>query len=165
MLQFKGGNRSLTPAQIYSTLANTAIDMDNPSTVGFDVGFDFGTGSGLIIASSALKALAPLPSAPIPQTPVPVPPPQAPVPVPTLKKQVPVATPKAPIPAPNAPVPAPRAQVPAPKAPVPNVPVPLSAGGWVSSWVCAACNNDLPKNVDPTENSASSILPKLHRTR
>jgi hypothetical protein len=34
------------PAQIYSTLANTAIDMDDPSTVGFDVGFAFGTDRG-----------------------------------------------------------------------------------------------------------------------
>jgi Subtilase family len=38
MSQYKGGNRSLTPTQIYATLANTAIDMDDPSTVGFDVG-------------------------------------------------------------------------------------------------------------------------------
>jgi hypothetical protein len=108
MLQFKGENRSLTPAQIYSTLTNTAIVMDDPSTVGFDVGFDFGTGSGPINASAALNAFALLPSAPVPQAPVPIPAPKAPFPLPTPKKQVPVATPKAPIPAPNA------AAVPAP---------------------------------------------------
>jgi hypothetical protein len=38
MLQFNGGNRSLTPAQICSTLTNAAIDVDDPTTVGFDVG-------------------------------------------------------------------------------------------------------------------------------
>jgi hypothetical protein len=88
MLQFKGGNQSLTPAQIYSTLANTAIDMDNPSTVGFDVGFDFGTGLGLVNASAAFNALAPLPPVPAPNAPVPAP--NAPVPVPAPKVPVPV---------------------------------------------------------------------------
>jgi hypothetical protein len=77
MLQYKGGNRSLTPAQIFSTLANTAIDMDYcPSTVGFDVGFDFGTGSGLVHASAAFHAHTPTG----PVSPAPVPALQAPVP-------------------------------------------------------------------------------------
>jgi uncharacterized protein with PhoU and TrkA domain len=41
----------LDTAQIYTTLANAAIDVDDPSTVGFDV--DFGMGSGLINAPSS----------------------------------------------------------------------------------------------------------------
>jgi hypothetical protein len=43
--------------EIYNTLAMTAIDMDDPFTAGFDVGFDFGTGAGLVNASRALQAL------------------------------------------------------------------------------------------------------------
>jgi Subtilase family len=146
MLQYKGGNRSLTPAQIYSTLAMTAIDMNDPSTVGFDVGFDFGTGFGLVNASAALNALSlslpvPSPNAPVPvpvqtpKAPVPVPAPNAPVPSP--KAPVPVLAPVAPVsvPVPNAPVPvlAPKAPVlvPAPQvpitAPAPNAPVPVLA--------------------------------------
>jgi hypothetical protein len=35
-------------------LKATAIDMDDPSTAGFDKGFDFGTGHGLIQADAAL---------------------------------------------------------------------------------------------------------------
>jgi Subtilase family len=57
MLQFKGGKRSLTPDKVYDTLASTAIDMDDPFTVGFDVGFDFGTGAGFLNATAALAAL------------------------------------------------------------------------------------------------------------
>ena len=58
MLQFKGGRKSLTPAQIYSTLEATAVDMNDPFTTGFDVGFDFGTGYGLVNAQAALQVLA-----------------------------------------------------------------------------------------------------------
>jgi hypothetical protein len=57
MLEYKGGTRSLTPTEIYSTLAMTAIYMDDPFTAGFDVGFDFGTGAGLVNAFEALRAL------------------------------------------------------------------------------------------------------------
>jgi subtilisin family serine protease len=57
MLEYKGGPRSLSPAEIYNTLAMTAIDMDDPFTAGFDVGFDFGTGAGLVNASAALHEL------------------------------------------------------------------------------------------------------------
>jgi hypothetical protein len=64
VLEFKGGNRSLTPAEIYSILSTTATDMDDPSTVGFDVGFDFGTGSGLVNALAALNSLVPPTAAP-----------------------------------------------------------------------------------------------------
>ena len=47
----------ITPAAILSTLENTALDMDDPSTAGFDTGFDFGTGYGFIQADRALQAL------------------------------------------------------------------------------------------------------------
>jgi Subtilase family len=123
MLQYKGGSRSLTPAQIYSTLANTAIDMDDLSTIGFDVGFDFGTGSGLVNASTAFNALAPLPPVPAPNAPVPVPRPTVPIPVPapTVPILVPAPTVPIPVPAPTAPLPG----VPAPTAPVP-APIPIA---------------------------------------
>jgi hypothetical protein len=48
---------SITSAAILSTLENTALDMDDPSTTGFDTGFDFGTGYGFIQADRALQAL------------------------------------------------------------------------------------------------------------
>jgi hypothetical protein len=47
-------NGSLTPAAIKTVLMNSAIDMDNPATPGFDTGFDAGTGAGLIQANAAL---------------------------------------------------------------------------------------------------------------
>jgi len=47
-------NPSLTPAEIYEIMRGTAFDMDDPSTPVFDVGFDFGTGAGLINARRAL---------------------------------------------------------------------------------------------------------------
>ena len=43
-----------TPTEIYNALTSTAIDMDDPATIGFDVGFDSGTGAGLIHAVNAL---------------------------------------------------------------------------------------------------------------
>jgi subtilisin-like proprotein convertase family protein len=49
-------NPGLSPNQIYNTLQSTAVDMDDPSTPGFDTGFDFGTGSGLIDAAKALAS-------------------------------------------------------------------------------------------------------------
>jgi len=58
LLRFRGGRKSLTPAQIYSTLEATAVDMDDPFTSGvFDTGFDVGTGYGLVNAAAALQAL------------------------------------------------------------------------------------------------------------
>ncbi len=48
---------AITSAAILSTLENTALDMDDPSTPGFDTGFDFGTGYGFIQADRALQAL------------------------------------------------------------------------------------------------------------
>ncbi|MCU0565056.1 MAG: S8 family serine peptidase [Oculatellaceae cyanobacterium Prado106] len=53
----RDANSSLTPAQIYQALENSAIDMDDPSTPGFDVGFDTGTGFGLIQADAALASV------------------------------------------------------------------------------------------------------------
>jgi hypothetical protein len=47
-------NGSLTPAAIKTVLMNSALDMDNPATPGFDTGFDTGTGAGLIQANAAL---------------------------------------------------------------------------------------------------------------
>ena len=48
---------SLTPDEIYSILEQTAIDMDDPLTPGFDTGFDHLTGHGLIQADAALAAI------------------------------------------------------------------------------------------------------------
>jgi hypothetical protein len=50
---------SLTPDAMYEALKSTAIDMDDPSTAGFNTGFDFGTGFGLIQADRAANAIAP----------------------------------------------------------------------------------------------------------
>lgn len=60
MLQLRGGRRSLKPSKIYSLLAQTATDMDDPSTKRFDKGFDFGTGAGFVNAAKALDAVAEL---------------------------------------------------------------------------------------------------------
>jgi hypothetical protein len=50
-------NGSLTPAQIYTALQNSTIDMDDPSTGTFDAGFDWATGYGLIRADVALASV------------------------------------------------------------------------------------------------------------
>jgi subtilisin family serine protease len=49
---------TITPDAAYEALIASAIDMDDPSTAGVDVGFDFGTGFGLIQADAALGHLA-----------------------------------------------------------------------------------------------------------
>ena len=50
-------DRSLSPDEVYKILEDTAIDMDDPATPGFDFGFDFGTGNGFVNALAAvLKA-------------------------------------------------------------------------------------------------------------
>ena len=46
----------LSPDDVYAALETTAIDMDDPFTPGFDVGFDFGTGNGLIQADLAIAS-------------------------------------------------------------------------------------------------------------
>ena len=53
-------NPSLTPAQIYSAIESTAIDMDDPATAGFDTGFDFGTGYGFLDANLAVQSVMPI---------------------------------------------------------------------------------------------------------
>ena len=54
MLQSKGGPKSLTPQQVTQFFEMSAVDMDDPYTNGFDVGFDDATGFGLIDALAAL---------------------------------------------------------------------------------------------------------------
>ncbi|MFQ5568540.1 MAG: CSLREA domain-containing protein, partial [Rhodothermales bacterium] len=54
LLEHKGGSGSIPPASVYFALESTAIDMDDPLTGGFDVGFDSKTGFGLINALPAL---------------------------------------------------------------------------------------------------------------
>ncbi|MBC7785428.1 MAG: S8 family serine peptidase [Burkholderiales bacterium] len=49
---------SLTPSQLFTAMSNTALDMDDPGTVGFDSGFDFLTGYGLVRADNAIASLA-----------------------------------------------------------------------------------------------------------
>ncbi|MBD2752343.1 S8 family peptidase [Spirosoma validum] len=53
LLQEKARN-SMSPDNVLLRLRTTAIDMDDPYTPGFDTGFDFGTGFGLIQADKAL---------------------------------------------------------------------------------------------------------------
>lgn len=48
-------NQSLTPDAIYEILEDTAIDMDDPSTPGFDQGFDYMTGFGFVDAEEAVE--------------------------------------------------------------------------------------------------------------
>lgn len=45
----------LSPSQVYSILEQTALDMDDPGTLGFDVGYDFATGYGFIQADRAVE--------------------------------------------------------------------------------------------------------------
>ncbi|WP_338870388.1 S8 family serine peptidase [Spirosoma sp. SC4-14] len=61
LMQEKAGN-SLTRNTILSVLEQTALDMDDPSTSGFDTGFDTGTGYGFIQADKALEAISTSPS-------------------------------------------------------------------------------------------------------
>ena len=51
MLEAAGGPSSLTPDEVYTTLEDTAIDMESP-------GFDFDSGFGLIQADAAVAAVA-----------------------------------------------------------------------------------------------------------
>lgn len=49
-------NTSLDATQIHQLLRDTAIDMDDPATTGFDVGYDFGTGYGFVNGLEAVRA-------------------------------------------------------------------------------------------------------------
>ena len=55
MVEVTGGN--ILPRTITNILQQTAIDMDNPLTPGFDRGFDFKTGYGFVRADAALSRL------------------------------------------------------------------------------------------------------------
>ncbi|MEG4455499.1 S8 family serine peptidase [Microcoleus sp. N9_A1] len=50
-------NPRLTPAEINRALEQTALEMDDPNTPGFDVGFDYASGSGLIQADRAIAKI------------------------------------------------------------------------------------------------------------
>lgn len=50
-------NPDLTPQEVWTILDETALDMDNPITEGFDVGYDPATGMGFVQADKALAAL------------------------------------------------------------------------------------------------------------
>lgn len=52
-------DKTLSPMAIASILKQTAIDMDDPVTLYFDTGFDFGTGYGFIQADKAVQAAGP----------------------------------------------------------------------------------------------------------
>ncbi|MGI4885869.1 MAG: T9SS type A sorting domain-containing protein [Janthinobacterium lividum] len=54
MLEVDG---NIAPSAVTKFLQQSAIDMDNPLTVGFDQGFDFKTGVGFVQADAALRAL------------------------------------------------------------------------------------------------------------
>lgn len=48
------GNPGLTPSALKTALINSCVDMDDSSTPGFDTGFDYATGNGLIRADVAV---------------------------------------------------------------------------------------------------------------
>ena len=50
------GNPGITPAGVKTALINSCVDMDDPNTIGFDTGFDYRTGAGLIRADVAVQA-------------------------------------------------------------------------------------------------------------
>lgn len=47
----------LTPQEVITVLKETALDMDDPATEGFDVGYDLATGRGFVQADKALAAI------------------------------------------------------------------------------------------------------------
>ncbi len=50
-------NPHLSPADINRALEQTALDMDELNTPGFDVGFDYATGYGLIQADRPIAKI------------------------------------------------------------------------------------------------------------
>jgi len=75
-------NPRLTPSQIYSILQDTAEDMDDTATSGFDTGYDTGTGYGFVNANIALAA-TPMASSPTTPSPPTSPTTPSPTPLPT----------------------------------------------------------------------------------
>jgi hypothetical protein len=57
-LMIEARRNPLTREQVWLALQRTALDMDNPYTRGFDVGFDYATGSGFVQADKAVAAVA-----------------------------------------------------------------------------------------------------------
>lgn len=56
LMQQKAGN-GLAPSSVLSLMQQTALDMDDPVTPGFDTGFDFLTGYGFVQADKAVGAI------------------------------------------------------------------------------------------------------------
>ncbi|RDB07894.1 hypothetical protein DVG78_02235 [Runella aurantiaca] len=54
MIQSRNGQSPLTPDQIKTVMENSTIDMDDPDIAGFQTGFDYRTGHGLLQADLAL---------------------------------------------------------------------------------------------------------------
>jgi hypothetical protein len=54
---------AMSPQQVYATLGQTAADMDDPATPGFDAGHDAATGYGLVRADEAVRLAATAPTA------------------------------------------------------------------------------------------------------
>ena len=54
MIQSRNGQPPLTPDQIQTVMENSTIDMDDPNIAGFQTGFDYRTGHGLLQADLAL---------------------------------------------------------------------------------------------------------------
>ncbi|HEV8291249.1 MAG TPA: S8 family serine peptidase, partial [Tepidisphaeraceae bacterium] len=50
---------ALTPAQVTAAMENTALDMDEPASGGFDTGLDLRTGYGLVQADAAIRSVLP----------------------------------------------------------------------------------------------------------
>jgi len=46
---------AITPAQVLAAMENSALDMDEPATGGFDTGLDLRTGYGLVSADAAVR--------------------------------------------------------------------------------------------------------------
>ena len=95
---------SLTPDDTYAALKDTTIDMDDPSSDGFDTGFDFGTGFGLIQADTAIVEVGfddpGDPPPPLTPPPGPTGSPPSPRPPPPLPPRPPPTTPQPPTPRP-----------------------------------------------------------------
>jgi Subtilase family len=54
MIQLRNGAPPLTPDQVKTFMENSTIDMDDPDIAGFQTGFDYRTGHGLLQADLAL---------------------------------------------------------------------------------------------------------------